>query len=59
MWQDDFAMKCERLLTRSDSMLQVSIDLVNQGRFDEARHHILAGYSALIEAIEMLQVLVL
>ena len=55
MCKDDFAMRCERLLTRADSMLGSSIDLINQARFAEARQQILDCCSALTEAIEILQ----
>src|SRR5690242_14165438 len=54
MCQDDFVMKCESLLSRANSMLDASIDRIDQARLDDARQQLLGCYAALTEVIEIL-----
>jgi len=52
-------MTCERLLTSADSMLNMSVNLIDQARIDDAREQIFRASSALAEAIEILQAFLL
>jgi hypothetical protein len=57
--EDVAAMTCERLLTSADSMLNMSVNLIDQARIDDAREQIFRASSALAEAIEILQAFLL